>query len=383
MVLLLYFSLLVVGVRAGVPGTGGSSNNAVLVVVDGMGAGHAFRGGIPNDSDGEARWTRSLVATPAGDSAMVASSLSTGCDESELRTGGVSVFKGGSSAEKLSQLFRRSGGSYGVVTSKCVDDGTSSPFIVSSFDRYDLKTVGFKISTSVPPPKVLSGGFSRNLWNAAASNGSAFVEFASRGEKAFAEICEYPAHGSFAPRAVGAVERLLSTSSDLGFLLVLVFTGVDTASHKGGGAPLDEQLSIIKNTVSEVESPLEANGGNWKMVVVGSHDTGGSLSNGTLSHARHSAAGTLVPLFTRGVGASDVARTSTMAGVSRLISTKSICSRERSSNQRSDVVYRHGTRHGEMSRRDEGAFVWFFFMMITGVAIIYFVVTERRFERYP
>jgi len=349
-----------------------SAEKVVLAYVDGLGVGHAFRGGLPTDGS---RWTRSSVESPAGDSALVASMLSTGCDE--LLAGGISSLKNGGPADKLRQVFGRSGASYGLVTSKCVDDGTSSPFVASWPDRYDLFNVALKISGSRPTPEILSGGFSRNLWSAAASNASTFIEFASGGSKAFAETCEYPASASFAPRSVDALERLAAASSS--FLLVLVFTGVDTASHKGtdgGGGGLDEQLSIIKKTLSAVEARLEEQGGVWKMVVVGSHDTGGALPNGTLTHARHSPAGTLVPLFTRGVPALEVARTSTMAAVAKLVSPKLICSLERSATAR-DFVYTGSARRERVTAREEVAFFWTFFMAMTAVAVICFVVSEE------
>jgi len=342
-----------------------SGNRAVLAFVDGAGMGHAAFGGLPTDS---MRWARGAVATPAGDTALVASMLSTGCED--LKEGGVSAFRNDVFADKLHESFHRKGGSFALVTSKCVDDGTTSPFVTSWGDRYDLSGVSGRISVKRPQPSLLAGGFSSTLWQAAAENGSSFLRFDSDASTTFAETCEYPPNDKFASRVADALDQALEKDDGGGFLLVLVFTGVDAASHKGYGVA--SALGVVKSTLTDTENKLVEYGGAWRMVVVGSHDTGGFSSEGVAKHRKHSDPGTMVPIFTRGVSASDLAASTHMWDVARLLEPSHRCLRERDNmyvgaEQRARAKqHRHRTRDGHRTREGRGDilivaifFAWF------------------------
>jgi hypothetical protein len=295
---------------------------SVLLYADGVGSGHAAWGDIPADAW---QWARGDVATPAGDSALVTSMLSTGCASPPL--GGLSMMKSGRTsvaAVKMSERFTRRGWPFALVSSKCVDDGTASAFTVSWADRYDKVGVAAAISSARPAPFLLSGGFSRSLWTAAAENGSAYVEFDSTGGSAFAETCEYPDVTAFPARAREALARAAERGDGDGFFAVLSYAGVDMASHSGKG--LDEALSVLRTTLKETEAFLARTCAEWKLVMVGSHNTGGCLANGTLAHHRHSPAGTRVPVFGRGVPTRQVERVQTMDDVARLLDPTLRCS---------------------------------------------------------
>jgi len=61
-------------------------------------------------------------------------------------------------------------------------------------------------------------------------------------------------------------------------------------------------------------------------VMVGSHNTGGCLANGTLAHHRRSPAGTRVPVFARGMPTRQVEHVQTMDDVARLLDPGLRCS---------------------------------------------------------
>ena len=315
-----------------------------LLYADGLGAGHATWGDIPSDAW---LWGRGDVATPAGDSALVTSMLSTGCGSPTV--GGLSMMKSGRTqvaAAKMSEKFARRGIPYALVSSKCVDDGTASAFTVSWPDRYDMSGVASAISSARPAPFLLSGGFSRSLWTAAAANGSAYVEFDSTARSAFAETCEYPGTADYPARVRDALQRADERGDGRGFFAILSYAGVDMASHSGKG--LDEALRVLRVTLKETEVFLSRSCADWKLVVVGSHITGGCHANGTLAHRAHSPAGTMVPVFTRGVSARLVGRASTMADVARLLEPSLKCSLA----PRHDTFQYQGTHshtHGRMT----------------------------------
>jgi len=202
---------------------------SVMFYADGFGTGHATYSDIPADASNSGS-----VATPDGDSALVTSMLSTGCASPVV--GGLSMMKTGRNrvaAAKVSEKISRRGVPYVLVSSKCVDDGTSSAFTVSWPDRYDKSGVASAISRTRPAPFLLSGGFSRSLWTAAAANSSGYIEFDSEAGSAFAETCEYPETSDFPERTREALKRVAERGGGVGFFAVLPFVGVEMASHSG------------------------------------------------------------------------------------------------------------------------------------------------------
>lgn len=319
----------------------GAKLRVVLFVLDGVGEGAAAAGSLPSKSG---RWARGSVSTPAGDSSAVASALATGCDG--VAPGTVSLTPSGAAADKISQRFARSGYAFALLTTKCADDGTSSAFVASSADRYDLALVGESATTLSPSPSLITGGFSKSLWNATAAHGAAFVEFESEGGSSYSETCEYP-KGESLTRRVSLVMDRLEEEGDRYFLTV-VATGVDAAAHAGDASRVASELDAVREAIGAAERRLESGGGDWKMVVIGSHATGALSANGTLSHARHSSPGTLVPLFARGVTKARVSEARTMGDVSRLLSTKMTCTRERS-----HLYVYNGRRRRRLSSSDD------------------------------
>ena len=314
------------------------ADRVVLFVLDGAGDGAVSHGGLPSSSG---RWVRGSVSTPAGGSSAVVSALATGCDV-DADGSSLSMTGDGVPADKISQRFGRSGYGFCLLTTKCVDDGTSAGFLVSVADRYDEESVGRAVTLVDPPPTLATGGFSRNLWRAASEASAGFVEFESRGGSAFAETCEYPRGESLGRRATLALDRLDEESDR--WVFVAVSTGVDAAAHSGDSERLSRELREVREALETVERRLERGGGSWKMLVVGSHDTGEPSSNGTLSHGAHAPPGKKVPLFARGALESDVRAVRTMSDVSRLLSRKMRCTRERSH------VYANGRRRRRRRR---------------------------------
>ena len=360
-VVLLFLSL---AGAAGAP----SGACSVLLYADGLGIGHAAWGDIPSDAW---QWTRGEVATPAGDSALVTSMLSTGC--ASPKAGGLSMMGSGRTAvaaAKMSERFSRRGWPYALVSSKCVDDGTASAFTVSWPDRYDMAGVASAISSARPAPLLLSGGFSRSLWTAAAANGSAYVEFDSTAESVFAETCEYPAAADYPERARVTLQRAADRGDGAGFFAVLSYAGVDMASHSGKG--LDEALRVLRATLKETEAFLAHTCADWKLVMVGSHDTGACLANGTLTHHKHSPAGTRVPVFARGVSSRLVERANTMADVARLLDPGLKCSVA----PRHDTFYYQGSHAGMHMTSSEVAttqgFIVALFLLLVCVPCVIF-----------
>jgi len=337
----------------------------VLVYADGLGSGHADVGGIPSDAW---RWSRGAVETPPGDSALATSMLSTGC--ASPRVGGLSMTPAGVAATKLLDKVHRRGGAYALVSSKCVDDGTSSAFTVSWADRYDLEGVASALSTTIPAPVVLSGGFSRSLWTAASVNGSSYIEFGTAARSPYAETCEYPPGVDFIARSRDTIRRVADRAGAGGFLAILSFAGVDMASHSGKGVA--EALEVLRRTVDETESFLSSNCARWKMVVVGSHNTGGMLPNGTLAHDHHSPGGTLVPLFARGISSTAVGNAKTMADVARLFFPSLRCAVAPRHTQYVGGQYigehYYGSHHSGTVPPNESATVYFFIILVITLA---------------
>jgi hypothetical protein len=341
---------------------------SVLFYADGFGTGHATYGDIPADAW---QWNRGSVSTPDGDSALVTSMLSTGCASPVV--GGLSMMKtghNGVAAAKVSEKFSRRGVPYALVSSKCVDDGTASAFTVSWPDRYDKSGVASAISSTRPAPFLLSGGFSRSMWTAAAANSSGYIEFDSEAGSAFAETCEYPETSDFPARTRDALKRVAERGGGVGFFAVLSFAGVDMASHSGKG--LDAALRTLRLTLKQTEGFLAKTCSQWKLVLVGSHDTGGCSANGTLEHRSHSTPGTLVPLFTRGVSSRLVGGVKSMSDVARLLQPNIRCSLA----PRHDTFDYHGAHSGIRMTTSEVAathgFVIAIFLLLVFVPCVIF-----------
>lgn len=342
-----------------------SGECAVLVYADGLGFGHAAVGGIPSNSW---KWSSGGVPTPDGDSSLVTSMLSTGCMSPP--PGALSMTPRGRAAYKLSETFSRRGAAYALVSSKCVDDGTASAFTVSWPDRYDLCGVASAISTASPSPFLLSGGFSRSLWTAASVNGSSYVEFSTPAKSAYAETCEYPPASDFTARSADALRRAAEKGGVNGFFAVLSFAGVDMASHAGKVEDVVEQLNVLRRTLDETERFLESNCSRWKMVIVGSHDTGAMSMNGTLSHDHHSVGGTFVPLFARGVSNDAFVGVKTMGDVARLISKSMRCSEIRGFSTFPGARY-HGSHYEYETPTSAGGAATVYFLYILMICLVF------------
>ena len=130
----------------------------------------------------------------------------------------------GFAADKLSQRFGRYGYAYALLTTKCADDGTSSSFVASSSSRYDVDAVSLSATSLSPAPFLLTGGFSRRLWNATVASGASFVEFESGGRSAYSETCEYPREESLSRRVSLLMDRL-DAKGERRYLLTVVATG--------------------------------------------------------------------------------------------------------------------------------------------------------------
>lgn len=241
----------------------------VVVAADGLGVSHAVRA-----SDA---WWRGTTVPPEGNAADVVNGLRGGCDA------------------PLWTHFARARAAYGLVSSKCVNDGTAAGFLVTVQDRYDLETASADIVALDPPPFLLSGGFTRPLWRRAFE--APFMEFDSSGATAFAETCEYPSPSALPARVDRALALGARAGAHHGYFVVVADASVDMAAHAGDGAKLNASLLTLETIMHLAADTLNRTCiGAWRVVVFGSHATGGI--NGT--HRHHSPAGTAVPVFVIG-----------------------------------------------------------------------------------
>lgn len=257
-------------------GVWGAPQRTALVVVDGLGKRHANFEALRGLNDS---WWRGTTVPPSGDSATIALGLRGGC------------------AEPLWQQLARSGAAYGLITSKCADDGTSAGFLVTPQDRYDLPSVAASIALLAPPPFLVSGGFSRSLWLASNESSANFIEFDSPGSTAYAETCEYT-NPKLLPKRVARAARLgIKAGGAHGLFLTVVNADVDLASHAQDEVRVTDAVGTLRTTLDALADLLaDGNSGGWRIVVVGSHATGGD----TGTHGHHSPAGTPVPIFVAG-----------------------------------------------------------------------------------
>ncbi len=114
-----------------------------------------------------------------------------------------------------------------------------------------------------------NAGFSNELRRVRQTPDDNFV-FTTRGESFFARRCEYAQEGTFYDEAVRAYERV---SQKADFLLILVHTSVDRASHAQDRERLKEALRELDATV---ETLLRVTNGTVPMLMFGAHDTGGA-----------------------------------------------------------------------------------------------------------
>lgn len=201
---------------------------AVLVFAEGLGWGAAETGNL-----GKHFSRLGSVRTPDVDSAGVASRVSTGCDlaagsaVSSLSLNFESDATG--NMPLLAEAFAHKGASVGLVTTKCLDDGSTSPFVARWGDRYDLRNVAARVDDAFRSKTFVHGvgGFSNELRRLRRRPDDDFV-FTTDGESVFARRCEYASSGKFESLAVRALERLVAKSPEE-HLLVLVHTDVDRA----------------------------------------------------------------------------------------------------------------------------------------------------------
>lgn len=248
----------------------------VLAFVDGLGDRHADLDAL----DGLAAspsWWRGHTVPPPGDSSLVVRGLRGGC------------------ASPPWTHHAENGAAYGLLTTKCANDGTAAGFLVTSPDRYDLDAVSSAIASLAPAPYLVSGGFSRPLWSSART--VPFVEFDTSGASAHAERCEYPPADTFRERAARALRLGVKAGGARGVFLTVVDADVDMASHAGDAARVNASLAALRDVLEDTADALRRTCvGAWRVVVVGSHATGGAGGD----HRHHSPPGTPVPVFVAG-----------------------------------------------------------------------------------
>ena len=321
----------------------------VFVYVDGLGvrgSSRVFRylaADVGSDADVRRRVVNGTFASVAGDSWRVGA-----------------AYQGGRLAGFYRECASR-GVPYGLLTTKCADDGTSSAFLVETNDRYDLRGVSDSISRLHPAPFLVSGGFSRTLFEATSREVGTpspppprgivshllnaygvdehldeldrvgegrtvpgAVEFDTLGGSAYGETCEYPPSSSFEERFLRAVRKGVAaarTSTRRSFFLVVVYTPIDTAAHAGNESRFDEAIGTLRRSLASAirETNETCAEGGWRFTVVGSHATGGGSENGTALHGRHSPSGTPVPYY-RIESSPNAARSRTTRRRRRLVS---------------------------------------------------------------
>ena len=264
---------------------------AVVFFADGIGERHVglevARGFLDakaenvSSSSSSIFWHRGSTVPPSGDASVAVRALRGGC------------------SRPLWRHFARGGAAYGLLATKCADDGTAAGFLVTPEDRYDLPSVGRAISGLSPPPYLVSGGFSRSLWRRAV--GLPHVEFDSSGSNAYGETCEYVSPATLEERVSRAVRKGLDAGGDRGFFLAVSDADVDMASHARNGRRVEETVrGLLSAATSSAETLSRACPERWRVVIVGSHETGGSGGGAAGEHGHHSPSHTAVPVFVAG-----------------------------------------------------------------------------------
>ena len=360
---------------------------AVLVFADGVGERHVgldvVRGFFGDGSHvgnvssvSTVSWHRGSTVPPPGDASVALRALRGGC------------------SRPLWRHFARGGAAYGLLATKCADDGTAAGFLVTPEDRYDLPSVGRAIAGLSPPPFLISGGFSRSLWRR--TIGVPHVEFDASGSNAYGETCEYVSPSTLEERVSRAVRKGLEAGGDRGFFLAISDADVDMASHARNGRRVEETMRALWAMATETAETLSLEcPESWRVVMVGSHETGGPGGGAAGEHGHHSSADTAVPVFVAGSnleGNGSLGRIP-YASVGRLAAPRLPCgtdpaaarSRRRMVFHRPDderssasdpssesfgdftTYARHAARHyGHRRRRDEGwaGFVYVFFLTL-------------------
>jgi hypothetical protein len=172
----------------------------------------------------------------------------------------------------LTEAFAHKGAAVGLVTTKCLDDGSTSPFVARWGDRYDLRNVAARVDGAFRSKTFVHGvgGFSNELRKLRRRPDDDFV-FTTDGESVFARRCEYASSGEFETLAVRALERLVAKSPEE-HLLVLVHTDVDRAGHAHDRKRLEAAVNEISSTVKAL---LSHTNDTIPVILFGAHDTGG------------------------------------------------------------------------------------------------------------
>lgn len=261
----------------------------VLFFADGVGERHVglevARGfletTVENVSSASIFWHRGSTVPPPGDASVALRALRGGC------------------SSPLWRHFARGGAAYGLLATKCADDGTAAGFLVTPEDRYDLPSVGRAIAGLSPPPYLVSGGFSRSLWRRTV--GLPHVEFDSSGSKAYGETCEYVSPATLEERVSRAVRKGLDAGGDRGFFLAVSDADVDMASHARNGRRVEETVRALLSAATATAETLSIEcPDRWRVAIVGSHETGGPGGGAAGEHGHHSPPHTPVPVFVSG-----------------------------------------------------------------------------------
>ncbi len=209
------------------------------------------------------------VEHPRGvDAAGVASRVSTGCDRAA--TGAVSslsAVRNGPATGKLHVLanaFTHEGKKVGVVTSRCLDDGTTSPFLARWGDRYDLEAVSALVNKA--SIEVAAAGWSDALQARAGIR----VRTNASATSPYAATCAYQDERVVEGEAVDAL-RELERVSPRGYLLVVV----QSAMLRGGRDPARVNATARRLAGLVGDATLAFKGRSlpdWVVVAFGSRD---------------------------------------------------------------------------------------------------------------
>ena len=356
---------------------------AVLVFADGVGDRHVNLDAARVFHDAKnntVSWRRGWTVPPPGDASVALRALRGGC------------------ARPLWRHFARGGAAYGLLATKCADDGTAAGLLVTPEDRYDLPSVGRAIANLSPAPYLVSGGLSRSLWRRTV--GLPHVEFDSSGSNAYGETCEYVSPATLEERVSRAVRKGLEAGGDRGFFLAVSDADVDMASHARDGRRVEETVRALFSMATETSETLSREcPESWRVVIVGSHETGGAGGGAAGEHGRHSPPDTTVPVFVAGSSGNGSLGMIPYASVGRLVAPRLPCGTDdpaddaRSSRRmffrRPDessvpsgdadfIAYaRHATghgRHGEQRRRHNRDDGWAGFFYVFLLTLLFFMV---------
>ena len=245
-------------------------SRAVLVFAEGLDWARA-----PPDLVARFNRAGTLERAPGLDAAGVASRVSTGCDLAA--SGAVSSLTRALDAPATGRLhlladsFAHEGKLVDVVTARCLDDGTTSPFLARWGDRYDLDAVAALVARAAV--RRAAGGWSdslrRRLERAGPAVAARFAFTAPAGSP-FAATCAYGEEAALEPRAAAALRELEAAPGE-GYLLVVV----QSALTRGAGDParLNASLARLGAFVDEATAALgNRTRPDWAVLAFGSLD---------------------------------------------------------------------------------------------------------------